>query len=87
MAKQTWHGASNGPEPPCYDRLTKTDCPDRHGGCQLNCEKWQAYVVERDKVYEKRKNDALANSTIVGHRTEAHSKFTKKEQRMKRYFR
>ena len=87
MPKETWHGANRGPEPPCYDRETKTDCPDRCGGCQVNCEKWQAYVVERDKGYEKRKNDFNANSIIAESRSEARDKHLRKQQRMKRYFR
>lgn len=31
------------------------DCPDRKAGCGTTCEKWQAYVKERDAEYEKRR--------------------------------
>lgn len=30
------------------------DCPDRKAGCGATCEKWQAYVKERDAEYERR---------------------------------
>ena len=41
-------------ENPCYNRQTKTDCPDRKCGCQVTCPKWAKYVEERDKEYEQR---------------------------------
>lgn len=43
-------------KPPCFDEKTKTDCPRRKPGCGATCEKWQEYMVEREKVYEARKN-------------------------------
>lgn len=43
---------------PCYNEATKTDCPDRHSGCGATCEKWAAYVVERDAEYDKRHREA-----------------------------
>ena len=54
---------------PCFDDVTRTDCPDRHAGCAVDCEKWKAYVDERDKFYKKRiiENDAqsvIAQQTI-----------------------
>ena len=39
---------------PCYDKKTKTDCPDRKPGCGANCEKWAEYVKLRDAEYERR---------------------------------
>lgn len=30
------------------------DCPDRSAGCGATCEKWQAYVKERNAGYEER---------------------------------
>lgn len=30
------------------------DCPDRSAGCGATCEKWQAYVKERNVEYEER---------------------------------
>ena len=36
---------------PCYNKLTKTSCPDRIEGCAVTCPKWAAYVKERDKNY------------------------------------
>ena len=39
---------------PCYNKETKTDCPDRYSGCGADCPKWAAYVVKRDAEYIKR---------------------------------
>ena len=30
------------------------DCPDRKAGCGATCEKWKAYVEERNAQYEER---------------------------------
>lgn len=29
------------------------DCPDRHGGCAIDCEKYKAYVQDRTRRYEE----------------------------------
>jgi hypothetical protein len=87
MPKPGWHGTNNGPEPPCYDRKTKTDCPRRCGGCQVDCPDWKDYCEERQKVYDKRLSDFHANSIISENSYDAHMKRVKKEQRMKRYYR
>lgn len=47
---------SEGPKPPCVK-----DCPGRKAGCAIDCEKWAAYVVERDKTYKKRVEDMDRN--------------------------
>lgn len=39
---------------PCYNPETKTDCPKRHAGCSVDCEKWAEYVKEREKEYKRR---------------------------------
>lgn len=31
------------------------DCPDRVAGCATTCEKWKAYVEERNAGYEERR--------------------------------
>lgn len=36
----------NGPKPPCG-----RDCPDRKTGCAVKCEKWRAYLEERNAWY------------------------------------
>lgn len=41
-------------ESPCYDRKTKTDCPDRCPGCSATCEEWKKYEKKRNKEYEQR---------------------------------
>lgn len=39
---------------PCYNKETKTDCPERYPGCGADCPKWAAYVVKRDAEYIQR---------------------------------
>lgn len=39
---------------PCYDIKTKTDCPDRKGGCNKDCEKWAKWCELRNKDYRRR---------------------------------
>lgn len=43
---------------PCYNEQTKTDCPKRSQSCRLDCPKWAAYLIERDKEYERRRIEA-----------------------------
>lgn len=42
-------GAIFGPKPPCGK-----DCAERNAGCSVTCEKWRAYIVERNAYYEKK---------------------------------
>ena len=49
--------ANLGPKPPCGK-----NCPDRKTGCAVNCEKWKAYLAERNANYEKRLEDAENNT-------------------------
>lgn len=83
MPKPNWHG-TNELESPCYDTKTKTDCPRRCGGCQINCPEWKAYEVERAELYRKRTVQYNVNSIIVEKKYEAHTKYVKKQQRLKR---
>ena len=41
---------------PCYDPITKTDCPNRKAGCFADCEKWAEYVTKRAAEYERREH-------------------------------
>lgn len=41
-------------DPPCYDKQTHTDCPDRYVGCSAKCEKWSKYESLRDASYIER---------------------------------
>lgn len=48
--------------PPCRDRETGRDCPDRTVGCHSRCKRYQEYHAEREKLLherakEKKKND------------------------------
>lgn len=40
---------------PCFDRLTRRDCPERCENCHNDCPRWAEYVKERDKEYQRRK--------------------------------
>ena len=46
---KVFEGGVNGPKPPCGK-----NCPDRKAGCACNCEKWAAYLAERNAEYERR---------------------------------
>lgn len=37
---------------PCYDTVTKTDCPNRSAGCQAICPKWALYLEQRNAKYK-----------------------------------
>lgn len=39
---------------PCYNVVTKQDCPRRSATCRLSCPEWKKYVEERDKEYARR---------------------------------
>lgn len=40
-----------GPRPPCGK-----NCPDRQAKCHVTCERWLAYVEERNTNYKNRLN-------------------------------
>lgn len=46
---------TDGPVPPCGKK-----CPDRYAGCAVTCERWKAYLEERNANYELRKRKAKA---------------------------
>ena len=50
-------GVIFGLKPPCGK-----NCPDRKTGCAVNCEKWKAYLAERNANYEKRRKEAENNT-------------------------
>lgn len=52
-------------ESPCFDKKTKTDCPDRHKGCANTCSRWATYVSERDKEYQRRRRMSDANGALI----------------------
>ena len=49
--------------PPCYDTITKTDCPDRKLGCHDTCEKWAKYEKKRNARYRE---TLIRNSAYTG---------------------
>lgn len=72
---------------PCYDSETKTDCPRRHCGCQVECPEWKEYEAKRSELYRQRAVAYRANSIIKDTKYERHDKFLKKKQRLKRIYR
>lgn len=54
---------------PCYNRATKTDCPNRHCGCASDCSKWAEYVLERNKEYQRRRRIADARDAVIDSRS------------------
>ena len=73
---------TDGPKPPCGK-----DCPDRSPGCAVTCEKWLAYVKERNENYKKRlKVKTATEPTDMGikaaaKRSSRNSDFMKKRRR------
>ena len=69
----------DGPTPPCG-----THCPERTPGCAVTCERWAAYVRERNENYEKRKKRmTISRGTVAGQRA-MERKPLSKVQRQKR---
>ena len=50
---------------PCFDSVTRKGCPDRHAGCAIDCPKWAAYTIEREKVYARRKVEYDTNAVLI----------------------
>lgn len=67
---------------PCYNELTKTDCPDRCAGCAAHCERWAAYVASRNKDYKRRLGVAIAKSDYNGHRVDRMVRIRKAQERL-----
>lgn len=43
---------------PCFDKKTRTDCPDRCAGCGATCEKWKEYEQNRNQMYARKKEES-----------------------------
>lgn len=52
---------------PCFDPSTKTDCPNRRGGCSVTCEKWAEYVKKREETYKDRYHQAMMTEIANEH--------------------
>ena len=50
---------------PCYDSVAHKGCPDRKVGCAIDCPKWAAYTVEREKVYAKRRAEYETDEVLI----------------------
>lgn len=55
------HFERTGLNQPCVK-----DCPDRKAGCAINCEKWAAYLKEREAMYEERRKQVRAGQYSRG---------------------
>ena len=62
-------------KPPCFDTLTRTDCPQRRVGCRENCKAWKDWLVVHEQeladIRRKRKIIDEANEFMIlqGERT------------------
>ena len=57
----------DGPTPPCGK-----NCPDRSAGCSVTCERWKAYIAERNENYKTRMKKKNANvMTVAGQKAAA----------------
>lgn len=45
----------------CIRHPCTKDCPDRFPGCGASCEKWAAYIKQREEVYAMRKKQVDNN--------------------------
>lgn len=45
---------------PCYDEVTRTDCPKRTADCAKDCPKWAEHVKKREEIYEARLKETRA---------------------------
>jgi hypothetical protein len=68
-------------ENPCFDSSTKTDCPDRHGGCHIECERWAEYVEKRNKHYEQRHKEVNGAVDASKAREDRHTRYLKAKMR------
>ena len=66
-------------ENPCFDSSTKTDCPDRHGGCSATCERWAEYVEKRNKNYKKRHMEVAGANDACRVRNVRYVRYLKKK--------
>lgn len=61
---------------PCYDTVTHKDCPRRCSGCAVGCPDWQAYIIERTKDYDKRKQLSQSAGDYAEHIKESSRRFS-----------
>lgn len=66
---------------PCYNKETKTDCPDRKAGCGGSCTKWLEYEKNRNEGYKAK---LKVSASIPFNETSAERKI-KYDMRMRGY--
>lgn len=60
------------------------DCTDRTMGCHGRCDKYKAYRVEVDKLYEARAKSIAAHDPMYGYIRTSRTKQLREEARRKR---
>lgn len=50
---------------PCYDPVSKVDCPRRSAGCSVGCPDWANYIAERDLEYKRRMVETRATRDAI----------------------
>jgi hypothetical protein len=69
---------------PCFDRETRTDCPDRHAGCAATCPKWAEYEQQKNERYAERKQRARDDTNYILVRGHGMGKYRKDHARLKK---
>lgn len=50
---------------PCYDPVSKVDCPRRGAGCSVGCPDWANYITERDLEYKRRLKEMRTTRDVL----------------------
>lgn len=66
---------------PCYDVVTKQDCPRRSATCRIFCPEWKKYVEERDKEYERRYATTSSYTAAYTEKKKNNLKFLQRKSR------
>lgn len=69
----------DGPTPPCGKK-----CPDRTAGCAVSCEKWRAYVAERNANYARRVKEFSSKGLTEASVRKLHNRLVQEEYMKKR---
>ena len=69
----------DGPKPPCGK-----SCPDRAAGCSVTCEKWRAYLEERNANYAERKKKIIRHSLTAASERSMANRLNQEDFRKKR---
>ena len=66
---------------PCYDLLTKTDCPRRCVGCRSSCTEWAFYMKAKEEEYAERLKICQAKNSEIGYILRGRQKLEKRQHK------